>query len=187
MNNLDKMNSLEKQLNNCTSGCIFGRTFVPATGPQPANLMIIGEAPGMKEVVQGVPFVGRAGKVLDTCLIRAGITRRHCRLANTCCCVDLEREKKTPLPAEIEACRPVLLADIAKTEPRCIVAMGNIAIELFFPGLKITKAQGKFRVWNGVPVIATFHPSFALRREGGGGKVTDLIVDDLIKAKEVAS
>jgi uracil-DNA glycosylase len=167
-----------EQLTACLSNkCVFGRVCVPSYGPAPADLMFIAEAPGFREVEEGRPLVGPAGKLFNNLLAQAGTHRSHVFTANTAGCVDQEREDKRPLPSEIEACRPRLLYDIHVVQPKAIITMGNIANLLFFPNTTVSKVRGKVRNWNGTPVIATYHPAYALPHRNPD--VQPLIVEDI--------
>jgi DNA polymerase len=145
--------------------------------------MTVTEAPGYRELEEMTPLVGPAGKLFNGFLLQAGIKREEVFLANTCGCVDLSREDRRPLPVEIESCKPRLLDDITVTNPQCIVAMGNIGIQLFFPGITVSKARGCLRNWThpitgqSYPVICTYHPAFALPHRSP--HVAELIVEDI--------
>ena len=161
--------------------CTFGHQCVPSLGPTPAKLLTVTEAPGRMELFEGTPLVGPAGKLFNKFLAQAGIPRSEVFCANTAGCVDLDREDKRPLPAEIEACRPRLLDDIfERAKPQAILVMGAIAVQYFYPGLTVSKARGKIRNWNGIPVVATFHPAYALPHRSP--EVGPLIVADIVTA-----
>jgi uracil-DNA glycosylase family 4 len=130
------------------------------------------------------PLVGPAGRLFNQFLVAAGTSREQASLCNTCGCVDLNREDRRPLPAEIEACRPRLLDDIERANPQVIVVMGNIANQLFFPGLSVSKSRGLFRNWNGRVAVSTFHPAYALPHRNP--EVGQLIVSDIKAALALA-
>ena len=178
----------------CTPGeCAFGRIQVAPSGPIDADILLIGEAPGPEELKQGIPFVGRAGRLLDRLLQDAGLRRAELRITNTCGCVDLDREDRRPLPAELAACRPRLDAEIESCDPRVILLCGNTALATFFPGFRIGEV---YNYWRAVPgyvtpfhkyigrtVIPTYHPAHVLR---GAKQVQPLIVDALRAARRIA-
>ena len=163
---------------NCTStACKYGRICVPSIGPTPAKLMTITEAPGYRELEEMQPLVGPAGRLYDNFLIKAGTSREDVFIANTCGCVDMSREDRRPLPEEIEACRSRLLDDIKRASPQAIVCMGAISIQLFYPGITVSKARGTIRNWNGIPVVCTYHPAYALPHRNP--EIAPLIVEDI--------
>lgn len=164
------------------SRCAFNRICVPGAGPMPANIMVIGEAPGAEELRTGVPFVGRAGELLNVLLAEAGINRADIRVTNTCGCVDLSREDKRPLPAELMACRPRLEQEIDMTDPRIIVLLGNTAMDIFFPGKRIGAMRGVARSTHGRVVMPTYHPAHVLR---GNHAVRGVILEDLKQARRL--
>lgn len=132
-------------------------------GPLPAAILIIGEAPGKVELTLGRPFVGRSGDVLDSIFEELDMSRRHVRITNTCGCVDMERDDKRPLPAELEACQPRLEEEIELCSPAAILLMGNTAIQRFFPGERVGQIYNSARQYKGAVVVPTYHPAAYLR------------------------
>lgn len=176
----------------CTQGvCSFGRISVGSTGPVPSEYLLIGEAPGVQEIQTGFPFVGPAGKLLDKALEEAGLRRSLCRVVNTVRCVDLSREDRRPLPAEIDACLSLLLYEIRITDPAVIICLGAVSQSVFLPKVRISSARGKVRAWThpqtGVvyPVVATYHPARALPNRNP--EVFPMIVEDIILARGVTN
>jgi uracil-DNA glycosylase family 4 len=168
----------------CTATtCAFGRICVPSVGPIPADIQVICEAPGFKELEQLEPLVGPAGQLFNKLLAACGLLRSSLFLSNTCGCVELSRDDKKPLPAEIEACRPRLLADIEMVKPKLIVPMGNVAIGMFYPGAKIGQVHGKLRNWNGHIVMPSYHPAAALPFRNP--ELQQVIIDDIKTALDV--
>jgi uracil-DNA glycosylase len=173
---------------NCTeTTCAYGRICVPSIGPLEAPLAFVPEAPGFRETEEMEPMVGPAGKLFNKFLSLVGLDRLAVRIANTCGCVDMQRDDRRPMPAEIISCRPRLLMDIAKV--RAIVSMGNISQQLFFPGMSVSKARGNIRSWkhpNGrtIPVVATYRPAYALPHRSP--EVGTLIVEDIKTALSMA-
>ncbi len=168
-------------MDSCTrTQCKWGRTCVPSL-IRPTKLMLVLEAPGYRELEEMTPLVGPAGKLNEKFFNAVGLSRKDVSIANTCGCVDMTREDRRPLPAEIEACRPRLLEDIARANPQVILSMGNISQQFFFPGgQSVGKIRGKIRNWNGRLVIPTYHPAAALPHRSP--EVGDLIIADLITA-----
>ena len=143
----------------------------------------MGENPGKRELAEGVPFVGPAGRLLNSLLVEAGLTRESLRITNTCACTELEREDRRPLPAELEACRPRLLAEIELCDPRVLLLMGNTALSAFLPGFRIGEVAGSWRSYEGRILVPTFHPSHLLR---GAKQVRPVIMGALNSARRLA-
>lgn len=166
------MSSLRGAARTC-QGCQlyrFATQTVFGEGPAPADLMLIGETPGDQEDLQGRPFVGPAGRLLDDALVAAGLSRQSVYVTNAVKHFKWEergkrRLHKKPGAREIAACRPWLEAEIRVVRPRVIVCLGATAAQtLLGPAFRITKERGKLVAceWSEV-LLATHHPSAALR------------------------
>jgi DNA polymerase len=124
--------------------------------------MFIGEAPGADEDLQGLPFVGRAGQLLNKLLKVVGLEREEVYICNILKCRPPNNRK--PLPSEIELCKPYLLKQIELVKPKVIVALGSTAIEgLLNLKKKMGELRGKIIHFNKIPVIITYHPAALLR------------------------
>jgi DNA polymerase len=136
---------------------------VPGTGAENPAVMVIGEAPGRDEDAQGLPFVGKAGQLLDKMLEAIGLWRSaNCFIANTIKC--RPPENRDPLPAEQDACFLFLQSQIDALKPAAILVVGRIALQrLLGTALGITRIHGQFFDYEGIPLMATFHPSYLLR------------------------
>jgi DNA polymerase len=150
----------------CTRcGLAATRTNVAfARGNPAAKLCFVGEGPGADEDATGVPFVGRAGQLLDRMIGAMGLDpAKDVYVCNIVKC--RPPDNRTPEAGEIEACIPYLHEQLAAIEPRVIVALGNTAVaSLLGTKLGITKVRGQWKLYRGkVPVMPTFHPSFLLR------------------------
>jgi uracil-DNA glycosylase len=159
-----------------------GRTNVVfGVGNPEADLMFVGEAPGRDEDLQGQPFVGRSGKLLDRLLLEElGVGREACYIANVLMC--RPPGNRDPKPDEVAACRPHLEAKIAAIGPRVIVTLGNFATRLLLDTTDgITKVRGRPYPRGSLVIVPTFHPSAAL--QGGGGDVIAKMRADLVRAK----
>lgn len=129
--------------------------------------MLVGEAPGRREDEQGRPFVGRAGRVLDELLASIGLPRAQVYITN----VVKSRpfvgpapgRNRVPTPMEIAACRGWLDAQIALIRPEIIVAMGQVALAYFAPGVRISEVHGRALLREGRVVLPVFHPAVAAR------------------------
>ena len=136
-------------------------------GNADADLMFVGEAPGAEEDRQGLPFVGRAGKLLDELLAEIGMTRKeHAFIANVL--KSRPPGNRDPQPDEIDACRPYLERQIQLLEPRVICTLGNFATKLLTgspTGITRVRGRPQEREVAGVPVLLypLFHPAAALR------------------------
>ena len=140
-------------------------TVVFGTGDPDADLMFVGEAPGFNEDKQGKPFVGQAGKLLDTLLAEIGLGRRECFIANVLKC--RPPGNRDPQPAEIEACQGHLFRQIELIQPRVVCSLGNFATKLLSGSpAGITKVRGAPQVHElggrTVFLYPIFHPAAAL-------------------------
>lgn len=161
---LDELNA---KVLRCTR-CGLARTrnnVVPGMGIEHPDVLVIGEGPGHDEDMQGLPFVGKAGVLLDRMLAAIGLDRKtNCYIANIVKC--RPPENRNPFPDEQAACFSFLEAQIHILKPKIILCMGKIAIEkLMNQNIAITQAHGEFFDYNGIPVMPTYHPSALLRNE----------------------
>jgi DNA polymerase len=147
-----------------------GRTNVVfGNGNADADLMFVGEAPGHHEDLQGLPFVGRAGQLLDQLLGEIGLSRRDVFVCNTTKC--RPPGNRDPQPDEIDACRPYLQRQIELIEPKVICTLGNFATKLLTRSNRgITGVHGRPQVHElggrAVRVYPLYHPAAALRSTG---------------------
>lgn len=143
--------------------CAKRRSTVPGTGCTSPAVLVIGEGPGADEDASGLPFVGRAGQLLDKMLAAISLSRTaNCFIANIVKC--RPPNNRDPLPDEMYACRPYLDAQISLLRPASILAVGRIAAQnLLNTSEGIGRLHGVFREYNGIPFMATYHPSALLR------------------------
>jgi DNA polymerase len=139
-----------------------GRTHsVFARGTPDTDLVFVGEGPGYHEDQQGLPFVGRAGQLLDRMIAAMGYDRDGVYICNVVKC--RPPDNRTPLPSEAAACARFLIAQLELIQPRVIVALGRCAAE----NLQCVPPAGRWRgtwgEWRGIPVMPTYHPAFLLR------------------------
>jgi DNA polymerase len=166
---------------NCRKcGLYAGRNKnVFGSGDGSAKLMFIGEGPGAQEDAQGLPFVGRAGKLLDAMLASIGLEREQVYIANIVKC--RPPQNRDPLPAEAEACMPWLLEQIRLVNPRIIVCLGRVAAcRLIRPDFKISVEHGSWHEFEGRKITATYHPAALLRDPSRRGDA----FEDLRKTEE---
>ena len=155
---------LQKACGNCTK-CGLCRTrtnVVFGVGNQNADIMFIGEGPGEQEDLQGIPFVGAAGKLLDDMLSIIDIDRTNCYIANIVKC--RPPRNRDPEEIEQEACIGYLFHQIELVNPKVIVCLGRIAAKrLINPDFRITREHGSWVNQNGIWMTAIYHPSALLR------------------------
>jgi uracil-DNA glycosylase len=139
-------------------------------GPAPAPLMLVGEQPGDKEDLAGLPFVGPAGQVLNQALEEAGIDRQTVYVTNAVKHFKfLQRGKRRlhqkPTTPEIRACRPWFERELEFVQPQLVVAMGATAAQsVFGKGMPIGRNRGRvMEAYGGASAIITVHPSYLLR------------------------
>jgi len=132
------------------------------SGDKSARLMFIGEGPGAQEDAEGLPFVGRAGKLLDSMLASVGMDREQVYIANIVKC--RPPKNRDPLPEEAEACIPWLFEQIEMINPDIIVCLGRIAAyRLIRSDYKISAEHGTWGEFRGRKITAIFHPAALLR------------------------
>lgn len=168
---------------------VFGELKTESVAKHPkVSMMLIGEQPGEHEDLEGRPFVGPAGKLLDECLEAAGIDRHKVYITNTVKHFKWEklnrrRAGKKPNMQEIRACRPWLMAELETVRPRLIVCLGSVAAQsLLGAGFKVTQAHGEPQQVEGFPpIMATLHPSAILRapKRGDRHRHKETLIQDL--------
>ncbi|MBR3893980.1 MAG: uracil-DNA glycosylase [Clostridia bacterium] len=145
--------------------CALGATrtkSVFGTGNPHADLMFVGEAPGEQEDLSGIPFVGRAGQLLDKFLYAVDIDRKDVYIANILKC--RPPKNRDPLPEEEDACIGYLREQVRLIRPKVIVCLGRIAaMRLIKPDFKITKEHGTWFEKGGFAMTAVYHPAALLR------------------------
>ena len=161
---MDTWESLKRDCAGCRC-CSLGETrhkLVFGVGNAQAEVMLIGEGPGEQEDLQGVPFVGPAGKLLDDVLEMIDLDRQKVYIANIVKC--RPPRNRDPLNVEQEACRPWLDRQIALVNPKIIVCLGRIAaMALIREDFRITREHGQWFERDGRRLMATYHPSALLR------------------------
>ena len=161
------------ELSATRTNCVFG------TGDQNADILFVGEAPGDNEDKTGTPFVGRAGKLLDSYLYAVDIPRESVYIANILKC--RPPKNRDPLPAEEDACMEFLRRQVRLIKPKMIVCLGRIsAMRLIKPDFKITKEHGLWFKKGNYLMTAVYHPAALLRDPR---KKEDML-EDMKKIKE---
>ena len=143
--------------------CETRKNVVFGVGNENADVMLIGEGPGEQEDLQGQPFVGPAGKLLDDMLSIIDLSReKNCYIANIVKC--RPPRNRDPLETEQDACIGYLRNQVSLVKPRIIVCLGRIAAKrIIDPEYRITRQHGEFVEKNGVWMTAIYHPSALLR------------------------
>ncbi len=154
----------EREIKNCKK-CSLAKTrnhFVFGMGNPLANLMLIGEAPGEEEDIQGFPFVGKAGQLLDKILNAIDFSREEVFIANILKC--RPPQNRDPLPEEIICCLPYLMKQFEIIQPKIVLALGRIAAQVLMKRTdSLSRMRGK--VYNQGPydIVVTYHPAALLR------------------------
>lgn len=159
------LDELEKECQSCTRcGLCEGRTnLVFGVGKKDADIMLIGEGPGENEDLQGEPFVGRSGKLLDKFLAGIDLYRdKNIYIANMVKC--RPPKNRDPKPEEQEQCLLWLREQFKIIRPKIIVCVGRISAQkLISPDFRVTKQHGEFFDKNGTLMMGTYHPAAILR------------------------
>ncbi len=138
------------------------KKVVVGEGDPRAELVFVGEGPGEEEDLQGRPFVGAAGQLLDRIIGAMGLARQEVFICNVVKC--RPPANRTPKPEEVEACSPFLFRQLRAIRPKVICALGTVAAQtLLSTSEPIGRLRGSFRHWEGIAVMPTFHPSYLLR------------------------
>jgi len=137
------------------SVCLMGK------GPIPSKVMIVGEAPGIREDEIEKPFAGKAGSVLTEALLKAGLNRKECYMTNACKC--RPPDNRTPKTGEVKACKEYLEQEIREVKPKFVLLLGATALKAVLNKAKITEIHGQVFKENNTYYMATFHPAAAIR------------------------
>ncbi len=174
---MSALSELYQEIALCTD-CELARTrtrVVPGEGPEDADILFVGEAPGWHEDQQGRPFVGPAGHFLDELLQSIDLRRDQVYIANVIKC--RPPTNRDPLPSEMLACRKWLDRQIELIQPRMIVTLGRYSLAQFSPGVTIGKAHGTARRKDGILHFAMYHPAAALHQQS----LRKTIQEDMLK------
>ena len=160
--------------------CETRHNVVFGVGNPQSKVMVIGEGPGENEDLQGEPFVGRGGQLLDKMLTHVGLSRNeNVYIANMVKC--RPPKNRDPEKDELEACIGYLRNQVHLIRPKIIVCLGRIAAcAIIDPGFKVTKQHGEFYDRNGTLMMGTFHPAALLRNPGS----KPAALEDFLKLRE---
>ena len=176
---------LEQQCMSCNKCglCSNRHNVVFGVGPHDAQIMFIGEGPGENEDLQGEPFVGAAGKLLDDMLSIVDLGRHNCYIANIVKC--RPPHNRDPLDKEQDACIDYLRNQVALIQPKIIVCLGRVAAKrIIDPDYRITREHGQWITRNGIWVTGFYHPSALLRDVSKRPEAFDDLISLRNKMKE---
>ncbi|GAA4419323.1 UdgX family uracil-DNA binding protein [Actinokineospora soli] len=193
------LDTLREAVHTCR-GCPLYRDATQAVfgaGPSTARLVLVGEQPGDREDIEGEPFVGPAGRILDKALTEAGLTRDDVYVTNAVKHFKFQRADrgkprihKTPGRTEVVACAPWLVAEVTRIDPDLLVCLGATAAKsIHGPAFRITQDRGRIipaatGPFEGRRTLATTHPSAVLRARDDRDEVYAGLVADLRIAAE---
>ncbi len=168
----DTLLKIQTDLGDCTRCKLHrGRTkLVFGDGNPKADLVFVGEGPGRDEDAQGLPFVGRAGKLLTQMIEAMGLQRNDVYICNVVKC--RPPENRTPEKDEVETCSPFLLRQLDAISPKVIVCLGSVAAQtLLETNRGISHFRGEWLDFRGRKLMATYHPAYLLRNPNAKGEV----------------
>jgi uracil-DNA glycosylase len=177
----ETLEDIRAELGEC-GRCGLGGTrtsLVFGVGSPKARIVFVGEAPGRDEDLQGEPFVGEAGQILNRIITRMGLKREDVYICNVLKC--RPPGNRNPDPPEIEQCGPFMLRQVKAIAPEVVVALGTFAAQTLL-GTKapISKLRGHFHDYHGIPLMPTFHPSFLLHNKNDTSKFWN-VWDDMVQ------
>jgi uracil-DNA glycosylase len=168
----DTLLKIRDDLGDCTRCKLHStrKTIVFGDGSPKAELMFVGEGPGHDEDVQGLPFVGRAGKLLTQMIEAMGLQRRDVYICNVVKC--RPPENRTPERDEVSTCSPFLFRQIDTIAPKVIVCLGSVAFQtLLETNRGISHFRGQWLEFRGRRLLPTYHPAYLLRNPNAKGEV----------------
>ncbi|MDQ2835075.1 MAG: uracil-DNA glycosylase [Acidobacteriota bacterium] len=180
----DALSAIQHEIGDCTR-CPLAyagrRSIVFGDGDANARLMFVGEGPGADEDVSGVPFVGKAGQLLNNMIQAMGLKRDEVYIANIVKC--RPPGNRVPEPAEAQTCDPFLLRQIDVVQPQVVVALGATAA-MYLLGLKqsLSSLRGRWHECRGAKLAVTYHPAFLLRdprQKGEAWKDLQMVMTEL--------
>lgn len=178
---MSALTELHEEIARCTR-CQLHRSrhnAVPGEGPEDAELLFIGEAPGFHEDRQGRPFVGAAGRFLEELLAGIGLRREDVYIANVLKC--RPPGNRDPLISEIETCNPYLDRQIELIKPKLIVTLGRYSMARFFPDARISRIHGLPRRIGGIICYPMYHPAAALHQP----RFRKAIEEDMVRIPQI--
>ena len=168
----DSLERISEDIGDCKRCrlCERRNKIVFGSGSARAELVFVGEGPGRDEDIQGLPFVGRAGKLLTQMIEAMGLKRDNVYICNVVKC--RPPENRAPEPDEMETCSPFLYRQLAVIQPKAIVCLGAIAFQALYGAKQsISRLRGQWLEFRGIPMMATYHPAYLLRNPNAKGEV----------------
>lgn len=168
----DSLARISEDLGDCKRCrlCRQRNKIVFGSGSAHADLVFVGEGPGRDEDLQGLPFVGRAGKLLTQMIEAMGLKRDDVYICNVVKC--RPPENRAPEPDEMETCSPFLYRQLAVIQPKAVVCLGATAFQALYGAKQsISRLRGQWLAFRGVPMMATYHPAYLLRNPAAKGEV----------------
>lgn len=161
---IKELKSLENKIISCQK-CILHqqrKNAVPSNRIYDTKIMLVGEAPGKNEDEQGLPFVGKAGELLEQMLNKIGLSRNDIFITNVIKC--RPPENRDPQPDEIQSCSPYLIKQIQLLDPKIIILVGKYSVSSVLSlNLKISYLKGRVFIKDNRYIFCTYHPAFVLR------------------------
>lgn len=183
----ESLEQIRNDLGDCRRCELCGErsNIVFGVGNERARLVFVGEAPGRDEDLQGEPFVGEAGKLLDRIIFAMGMQRSEVYICNVIKC--RPPKNRDPKPAEIAACEPFLQRQLAAIGPELIVTLGKFAAQtLLRSEVPISRLRGHWHEYQGIPLMPTFHPAFLLRNPASKREVWEDMKQVLLRLRSGA-
>jgi DNA polymerase len=168
----DSLERIREDIGDCKRCrlCEQRNKIVFGAGSARAELVFVGEGPGRDEDIQGLPFVGRAGKLLTQMIDAMGLKRENVYICNVVKC--RPPENRAPEPDEMETCSPFLYRQLAVIQPKAVVCLGAIAFQALYGAKQsISRLRGQWLEFRGIPMMATYHPAYLLRNPNAKGDV----------------
>ncbi len=171
---METLDDVMNDLGDCRRcGLAASRTkLVYGVGNPNARLVLVGEAPGREEDLQGQPFVGEAGKLLDKILQAMGMHRDEVYICNVLKC--RPPNNRDPQPEEVATCEAFLVRQLAAIRPQVIIGLGRFAVHsLLKTNVPISRLRGEWQSYQGIALMPTYHPAYLLRNPEGKRDVWD--------------
>jgi len=177
VNREQELKAVEAEVAECND-CMLHmsrKLAVPGEGPVDSEIIFIGEGPGFHENEQGRPFVGAAGRLLESMLESVGLQRDQVFICNVVKC--RPPGNRDPQPEEMEACAKYLERQIRAINPKVIVTLGRFSMARYFPGVRISDIHGQEQMKDGRLVMPFYHPAAALHQP----KLRSVVEEDFAK------
>lgn len=168
----DSLERIREDIGDCKRCrlCQQRNKIVFGSGSARAQLVFVGEGPGRDEDIQGLPFVGRAGKLLTQMIEAMGLKRDDVYICNVVKC--RPPENRAPEPDEMDTCSPFLFRQLAVIKPKAVVCLGATAFQALYGAKQsISRLRGQWLDFRGIPMLATYHPAYLLRNPNAKGEV----------------